>query len=258
MTRLSFYSTLTLLLIIQAVSSGEEPVSPEPNSLGMQFVTLPESRDEICIHETRVSDFTSFARENPDVGTAWKAVIYRGETQAPNHPVIYVNWHDAVAFCDWLGSREGRSYRLPSDAEYSALLGLEKEEGETPEEKGRVAGKSFPWGVDFEVPDRFGNFSSTEASVSFGWKSIAAFSDGAAFSAPVMSYRPSEHGVFDISGNAEEWTSDFYDLSELTYAVRGASWLNNSETALRSAFRNFEEPDKRSKSIGFRVVRVAK
>ena len=36
----------------------------------------------------------------------------------PDHPVGYVSWNDAVAFCDWLSRKEGKKYRLPTEAEW--------------------------------------------------------------------------------------------------------------------------------------------
>src|SRR5262249_32135041 len=41
-----------------------------------------------------------------------------GYPQDDRHPVVNVNWYDAQAFCDWLSKQEGRTYRLPSEAEW--------------------------------------------------------------------------------------------------------------------------------------------
>jgi formylglycine-generating enzyme required for sulfatase activity len=41
-----------------------------------------------------------------------------GAPQNDRHPVVNVNWYDAQAFCDWLSKQEGRTYRLPSEAEW--------------------------------------------------------------------------------------------------------------------------------------------
>jgi formylglycine-generating enzyme required for sulfatase activity len=57
-----------------------------------------------------------------------------GIDQQDNHPVVFVSWHDAVAYCDWLSKKEGRNYRLPTEAEweYAARAGGTHALGDTP------------------------------------------------------------------------------------------------------------------------------
>lgn len=54
-----------------------------------------------------------FEYDSPDY--SWRHVGY---PQADNHPVVNVNWHDANKFCEWLSKKEGRTYRLPTEAEW--------------------------------------------------------------------------------------------------------------------------------------------
>ena len=55
------------------------------------------------------------ARRVPKSNLTWR---HPGFPQEDDHPVVYVNWHDAVAFCSWLCDKEGRDYRLPTEAEW--------------------------------------------------------------------------------------------------------------------------------------------
>ena len=72
-----------------------------------------------------------------------------------------VNWDDAKAFCAWLSKKEGKTYRLPTDHEWSIAVGIGDQEDEkaTPEEKsGKIPGV-FPWGEDWPPPKGAGNYS---------------------------------------------------------------------------------------------------
>jgi formylglycine-generating enzyme required for sulfatase activity len=49
------------------------------------------------------------------LGFNWRNI---GWDQTDDHPVLNVSWHDAVAFCEWLSKKEGRRYRLPTEAQW--------------------------------------------------------------------------------------------------------------------------------------------
>jgi hypothetical protein len=81
----------------------EKSVGPEPgqsftNSLGMKFVPLADVR--ISVWETRVQDYEAFSRAS---GRHYEPADFQ---QAPTHPVVKVNWFDAMAFCKWLTDKE--------------------------------------------------------------------------------------------------------------------------------------------------------
>lgn len=160
-----------------------------------------------------------------------------------NHPVWGVSWEDASAFTDWLTERFGAGLRLPSEAEweYSAR---------------GPSGTEFPFGDEFDVS----KCNTVEA--------------GAGGTTPVDQYPQgaSAFGVFDLAGNVEEWTSDFYapypggefiqdDLSRQcgrSYRVlRGGSFALGGDLA-RCARRHGPHPGPAFRYRGFRVAQSHK
>ena len=108
---------------------------PYVNSLGMKFVPVPGTHVLFSIWETRVGDFAAFVKETAydatqgmySLGTnRWKMVgdtwNLPGFPQTDRHAVCGVSWMDANEFCVWLSKKEGRTYRLPSDVEWSATF----------------------------------------------------------------------------------------------------------------------------------------
>jgi formylglycine-generating enzyme required for sulfatase activity len=107
----------------------------------------------------------------------------------PNHPVVYVTWNDAQAYCRWAG------LRLPSEAEWEYAA-----RGED--------GRLFPWG-DEEPGPGLGNFGAILAAESSEVDRRDA-SDGFAWTSPVGSYPrgASPFGCLDMAGNVWEWVQD--------------------------------------------------
>ena len=131
------------------------------NSLGMKFARVPETTVVFSIWDTRVQDFEAFVNDThydatgnmssgisghqgatflasyvqahyQRLGNSWQNP---GWKQAPGDAVAGVSWEDAKAFCQWLTEKERRigkirpdqSYRLPTDAEWSAAVGLDEQ-----------------------------------------------------------------------------------------------------------------------------------
>ncbi len=120
-----------------------------------------------------------------------------GFDQTDDHPVVIVGWKDALAFCDWLGKREGQQYRLPTEAEWEYAC---------------RAGSTTRYysGDDPETLVQVGNVADATAKEKFPkWTTIAG-RDGYVFTAPVGQFRPNALGLFDMHGNVWEWCSDWY------------------------------------------------
>ena len=167
------------------------------------------------------------------------------------HPVLYVSWNEAVAFCQWLGKRERKTYRLPTEAEweYSARGG---------------DGRIFPWGT-WSTAGHFANFA--DASTNFPWRDPSV-NDGFAQTAPVGSFPrgASPFGIEELAGNAFEWCLDPYapykgreilnprgPENGRQRVYRGGSWKSRM-SSLRATARAFNEPSYLANDVGFRVV----
>ncbi len=238
------------------------------NALGMKFVPVPGTKVLMCIHETRNKEYAAYAAESRGVDGKWKAVDFKlGETtwtitNDANFPVVNVSWEDATAFCAWLGRKDGKTYRLPTDHEWSCAVGIGEQENarDTPKAKdGKVPG--FPWGGGYPPPkDNLGNYAdSTAAKKSKGALSagdLASYDDGYLLTAPVMNYPSNKLGIFDLGGNVWEWCQDQYTPEDSSRVLRGGSGLGSGRVYLASSCRRGAAPDDRYGSLGFRCVVV--
>jgi formylglycine-generating enzyme required for sulfatase activity len=167
------------------------------------------------------------------------------------HPVILVSSKDAMNFCQWLSSKEGRRYRLPTEAEWEyAARGTD--------------GRVFPWGDRLDN-GQCANFADRRSN--FPW-SDPHIDDGYAETAPVGSYprSASPFGVEDLSGNVFEWCQDYFDFyrgqarlnpkgpnNGTKRIYRGGSWRSRANS-LRASARAFNIPDYTANDVGFRIV----
>jgi len=240
--------------------------APFTNSLCMRFAPVPGVQALFSVWETRVQDYEAFAKTRSGGDTLWRNPVFQGVavTPGPTHPVVNVSWNDAKDFCEWLTVTERRAgvlpadrrYRLPTDMEWSAAVGLPNEQGATPRDRDvRIPGV-YPWGKSWPPPTGAGNFADVTFKKQFGgiWEVIEGYIDGHAVTAPVGSFAASRIGLHDLAGNVWEWCADWYDTNEKNRVVRGGSWLSVDRAYLLSSYRNFDEPDVRNVLFGFRVV----
>ncbi len=197
-----------------------------------------------------------------------------GYEQTDEHPVVNVDWNDAVAFCQWLSRKEGKTYRLPTEAEweYACRAGTTTRysSGDEPEalaKVGNVADAAFR--ADFPYDNRLLATGALKAS------------DGNVFTSPVGSFRPNAFGLYDMHGNAWQWCSDRYSgnyyavspvnnpqgpdrrqaQADVGYnsgderVLRGGAWDTIAMQA-RSAARWSSLPVYRGYITGFRVART--
>ena len=234
------------------------------NSLGMKFIEVPDTDVLFCIHETRRQDYAAYASEVPAVDGSWKIINKEGipTSDKDDHPVASMNWQDAQGFCEWLSKKEGRTYRLPTDKEWSSAVGLGRVEkwaaGTTPEMLNGKVPDEFPWGDAFPPKGRGkGNYADTVWRTKFpSGPFLEGYTDGFATTSPVMSFKPNKLGIYDLGGNVWEWLGDTFNAATPQHALRGASWDSLTVGHLLSSAR-IRNPNRRH-DYGFRVVLVEK
>ena len=245
---------------LEASATPPTATSPFTNSLGMNFVTVPGTSVQMCVHETRNSDYAAFA-EATSADSAWRNVSVYGLkiSDGDKHPVTNVSWEDATAFCQWLSEKEKLTYRLPTDREWSFAVGIANEEDSfaTPLSlSGKLIGR-YPWGTSWPPNKEAGNYADEHLKKASTLKQvIEGFSDGFSGSAPVMAFPPNELGFYDLGGNVWEWCEDRYNKDELSRVLRGGAWSSPEKEHLLSSARFGMAQNLRRWMTGFRVVLV--
>jgi formylglycine-generating enzyme required for sulfatase activity len=187
-------------------------------------------------------EYQAFVKETKHIPPQrWDRDQYPAERG--DHPVVYVSWEDAVAFCNWLSQKTNKVYRLPTEAEWEkAARG----------EDGRI----WSWGNEFGKE----NANTGEAKIGY--------------TSPVGQFSPqgdSPFGCADMSGNVWEWCADWFDENEYKNrqgqqvkdfqgpqkdsgrVLRGGSF-GNSRMLARCASRYRNDPNYSFRDIGFRVA----
>jgi formylglycine-generating enzyme required for sulfatase activity len=227
------------------------------NSIGMKLVLIPpgefmmgspESDDEagdnekpphevkitkpfyLGGHEVTQEQYEKVMGENPS------------NFKGAGNPVERVSWNDAAEFCKRLSAEEGKTYRLPTEAEWEYAC---------------RAGTTtwFSFGDDEESLGEYAWYRD----------------DSEGKTHPVGGKKPNAWGLDDMHGNVWEWCQDWYDgayyktsstddppgpETSSVRVFRGGGWWNSARFC-RAAFRGGNEPQYRSGNLGFRVAAVA-
>ncbi len=181
-----------------------------------------------------------------------------GFAQRDDEPVVCVSFADAEAFAAWLTKRTGRSYRIPSavEFEYASRAGSDA---------------AWFWGNNSEDACRYANIA--DHTLKRRWPKRQEFNcdDGFESTAPVKSFAPNRFGLYDMIGNAWEWTADCWHESLDHAPLDGRPWLEEEggdcefRTPMggawisgpgwsRSSVRSKDPVPYRSFLLGFRVA----
>ncbi len=174
-------------------------------------------------------------------------------------PVVRVSWNEAMAFCDWISKKTGKKASLPTEAqwEYACRAGTA-----TPMNYGSCE-------TDFGKLANLADSRLVSLCIGNSPKWIPhddSVNDGAIVTAPCGNYRPNAWGLFDMAGNAAEWTRSSFraypyrdddgrnDVAGRdAKVVRGGSFYDRPQRA-RSAFRLSYAPQQPVFDVGFRVI----
>ena len=181
-----------------------------------------------------------------------------GYPQTNRHPAVCISWEDANAYTIWLSRKTGENYRLPTEAEweYAARAGSKT---------------SRFWGDEPEKACAFANVYDKTSEEKHQYTYAAhPCEDGYAETAPVGSFKANDFGLFDMIGNAREWTQDCWHENYQGAPANGLAWntgpceervrrggtWQHPVSYARSAYRGKTGPTTRVFLIGFRVVWV--
>jgi formylglycine-generating enzyme required for sulfatase activity len=215
----------------------------------------PESSEEGPVREVVIS--RRFAIGTREVTYAqWDACVAEGGCAAApsdhgwgrgKQPVVSVSYEDAVAYANWLSLKTGQPYRLPTEAEW---------------EYAARAGADGPFSFGDHISVRQANFNGK-----FPYSGPEETFRGR--TTPAASFPPNAFGLFDMHGNAWEWTEDCWNAShagapaddtaretgDCTQRVlKGGAW-NTGGWRLRAGHRTGKPKWSREFDNGFRVAR---
>lgn len=170
-----------------------------------------------------------------------------GFEQTYGDPVVCVTWHDAKAYAGWLSRITGKTYRLPTEAEWEYAA------------RANTTTARY-WGDSLDQVCAYANVLETAVKCQ----------DSYSYTAPVGQFRPNAFHLYDMLGNVSEWVEDCWtprydgaptDGSAVSsgncalHATRGGSW-NADPWRIRAAARASAASGTRSGEVGFRLVRA--
>jgi formylglycine-generating enzyme required for sulfatase activity len=220
------------------------------------------------LHVT-VDQFVAFLAENGVTSkyaadcqhVAWRYGDFNFVKDGP-HPAVCLSWEDAQAYVEWLAKKTHKPYRMLTEAEWEYAARGQTQPGIYPR---------FWFGDDEKGLCRYGNVFDLPIATRLNWQRLGAdCSDGYAYTSPAGHYQPNAFGLYDMFGNAWQWTADCYHDSYKGAPASGSAWLDGNcsghvlrgsswfgfPKSFRSAMRSWGSAEARKDDLGFRVART--
>ena len=221
----------------------------KPFYMSRKEVSNAQFREFDAAHDSRTID--TYTKDHTGAGPS---------VNNAEQPAVRVSWQEATAFCDWLGRTAGQRCALPTEAQWEYAC---------------RAGTATPlWFGDLTAD--FGSFANlADKKLRNGLRTVRPWipaietvDDGAAITQNVTAYQPNPWGLYNMHGNAAEWTRSLCQsypyrdddgrnaISKNSMGqriVRGGSFWDRPYRATSSARRSYE-PWQRIFDVGFRVI----
>lgn len=190
------------------------------------------------VHQVSLNSY--YIGETEVTQSLWKAVMIQNPSsfKGDNLPVDCVSWDDCVEFCRLLSHKTGKRFRLPTEAEWEFAA------------RGGNKSKHFKYSGSNNVYD-------------VAW----CLHNSDSIPHAVKTKKPNELGIYDMTGNAWEWCSDYWQEKHDDYTQynpqgtsigeyrvhRGGGWLNLPKSC-RISYRYYAKQGRRNDYRGLRLV----